>query len=310
MLLTVIVPVFTDNPKKLVRFLKGVLQQTLPRNKFNLIVIDDCSPISLTSSFEVFNSKFKNGNASIIRNKKNKGRSKTRNIGIKASKGDVLLFLDVDNVPQPFAFESILAKFSDRKDKAIRGNVRCDPFNVSHSSYVRFFDSRYLGARGITTGQIAYKYFSTDSLAITKGALKKIGWFDESFKKYGCEDEEMGCRAKTFNIPFYFCQEAKFIDTDSPTLERETSRMYDYALYSLPLLLSKHPSYIKTTLFRRLESASSSQKKFYLFILNKYAAQKLLTVLSLIDSMKVRVPRILYHYVIASFYAEGFKARN
>ena len=213
--LSVIVPVLGTS-EKLNIFLKAVLLQHMKRSKFDLIIVDDGSSPSLVQTFNEFKKYFENGRATFIRHDENQGRAKARNSGISKAIGDVLLFVDVDNVPTPDAFELILEQFADGKLKAVRGSVRCTIDTVNKSAYTRFFDSRYLGARGVLSGPLSYRYFASDAVAISRLALEKVGYFDEQFRAYGCEDEELGCRVKAHEIPFYFASNAKFLDYDNP----------------------------------------------------------------------------------------------
>lgn len=313
MRLSVIVPVLGTS-EKLNIFLKAVLLQHVERSKFDLIVIDDGSSPSLEQAFNDFRFSFGNGQAIYIRHEENQGRAKARNSGILKAVGDVLLFLDVDNVPTPDAFGAILDQFADSEIKAVRGSVRCNIATVSKSAYARFFDSRYLGARGVPSGPVSYRYFASDALAISRRALERVGCFDEQFRAYGCEDEELGCRFKLHGIPFYFTRNATFEDLDKPTLRREAIRMFDYSCYSLPILLKKHPDYAAQCLFPQLEWANGLVARFkrqvLLLGLNRMLAEKLIGTLDFFDSKVLKIPSTLFYYVIASYYADGYKKRQ
>jgi glycosyltransferase involved in cell wall biosynthesis len=311
--LSVIVPI-RGTQEKLNKFLNGVLLQRLERSKFDLIVVDDGSSPSLDKIFNEFKERFENGQAAFIRHEENQGRAKARNSGILKAVGDVQLFVDVDNVPTPDAFEVILEQFADGELKAVRGNVRCKIDAVSKSAYTHFFDQRYLGARGVTSGPLLYRYFASDALAISRLVLEQVGYFDEQFRAYGCEDEELGCRVKSHGIPFYFASNAVFEDVDRPTLRRKAKRMFDYSCYSLPVLLNKHPDYAAQCLFPQLECTNSPvgrlKRWLLLFALNRALAELLMCILDFFDSRVTRMPSILFYYVIASFYVDGYKNRR
>lgn len=311
--LSVIVPIL-GTAEKLKLFLDGVLLQRLDRSKFELIVVDDGSCPSLYPVFNIFMDIFDGGHAVFIRHETNQGRAKARNSGIFKASGDVLLFVDVDNVPHPDAFSSILEQFSDGGLKAVRGSVRCKPDAVSKSAYTRFFDNRYLGARGFPSGPLPYRYFASDALAISRLALEQVGYFDEQFRAYGCEDEELGCRVKAKGISFYFASDATFEDSDKPTLRREAKRMFDYACYSLPILLNKHPDYATQCLFPQLECAKGIMARLkrllLLLALNKTLAEGMMSLLDFLDDKAKKIPSTFYYFVIASFYVAGYKNRR
>lgn len=313
MKISVVVPVLSTN-EKLINFLEGVIQQKLERSKFDLIVVDDGSSPSLEYAFRNFVKRFHDGQATFIRHEENQGRAKARNSGIMKATGDVLLFVDVDNVPAPDAFGAILEQFAGGELKAVRGSVRCTIDNVSKSAYTRFFDSRYLGARGVPSGPLSYRYFASDAVAISRFVLDKVGYFDEKFRAYGCEDEELGCRVKAKGIPFYFATNATFQDYDNPTLLREAKRMFDYSCYSLPILLNKHPDYAAQCLFPQLESANGLvarlKRQVLLLLLNRTLANGMMGALCFFDSKVRKIPSTFFYYVIASYYVDGYKNRR
>lgn len=91
-LLSIIIPVYNKED-----FLKDSILSILEQNydNFELICVDDCST---DNSLNILNNLSKNqDNIKIIRNKENLGSGKTRNIGIKNSKGKYLLFIDADD---------------------------------------------------------------------------------------------------------------------------------------------------------------------------------------------------------------------
>lgn len=311
--LSVIVPIL-GSAAKLNRFLNGVLHQRLDRSVFDVIVIDDGSTQGLADVVRDCERRFDNGQITYIRNDVNQGRAKARNRGIAVATGDVLLFVDVDNVPDPDAFGVIVDHFAGCECRAVRGNVRCKIDDVDSSAYIHFFDQRYLGARGVVTGPLSYRYFASDALAISREALDRVGMFDEQFHAYGCEDEELGCRVKANGIPFYFVTDARFEDMDRPTLGREADRMREYSCYSLPLLLVKHPAYAAECLFPHLEAArgigGTLRRWVLISLLNWAVANRVMRVLDFLDSRVPRIPAHLFYYVIASAYVAGYRNRR
>lgn len=309
--LSVIVPCYCDE-ETLEIFLTSLVSQSLPANLFEVIIVDDFSPVSLFDTFYNFKNKFSLSNIFLLQHEKNLGRSHARNSGIYKSKGDVLLFLDVDNVPEYNSLYELYKEF-DESEFIVRCNVRSLRQHTSKSNYVNFFDSRYLGSRFNKSCSLDFRYFATDAVAMNRSILDKIGTFDVNFNLYGCEDEDLGIRASKLNLPFVFLHSALFYDNDYPCLKREAERMYIYAKHSMALLLIKHPSYSKISLFNQVEYAPSLFKKirryFYLFFLNKSIASLLMRILDFLDEKSISIPSFLYFYVIASNYVAGHKVR-
>lgn len=307
--LSIVTPVL-GNEVKLFNFLSAIKKANDLKLSFEVIVVDDASPIPLDKAFERFSSENQRLNLSMITNETNLGRAESRNRGLLLAKGNIVLFLDVDNFPEHGSLSEIYSLFSDPGVAAVRGNVRCDKEHLKNSAYIRFFDGRYLGARDIGTGKLSYKYFASDALAVRRNELLSMGGFDEDFKRYGCEDEELGRRYKAMGKNFYFCREANFIDSDLPTLDRECQRMISYAQYSFPLLMRKHPGVEVDALMSFLESDKRKLvKTISLLVCRKYLAALIKNGLNLLDGYDVNLPKFFYYYVIAAYYIVGYKLR-
>ena len=98
--------------------LYGLSKQTFSNNDYEVILIDDCStdktPILLEETDVPFKLKY-------IRLKKNKGRSFTRNIGIKHSDGEVLIFLDGEMLVTPKFIENHYRHHVEKLDLVVTG---------------------------------------------------------------------------------------------------------------------------------------------------------------------------------------------
>lgn len=310
--ISLVVPVY-DTPEKLECFL-NYLVNISPDSLYQLIVIDDCSPISLEGVFETFRENSAIFSQIFFRHEVNRGRAAARNTGLNFTTGELVYFVDVDNCPSTDAFVNIIDCFSNKDVACVRGSVRCLEDNVNNSSYVKFFDNRYLGSRYTKIVELQFNYFATDAMCIRKSILDSVGPFDESFVKYGCEDEELGCRIELLGLLFLFCPDSVFIDIDKPSLIRESSRMVEYAEFSIPYLLAKHQNYSKRSLFSSLEYTptvfSRLRRRLLLVILNVNLARLLGWMLSRWDTKICCVPKHLYYYVIATHYKIGFQNRH
>ena len=89
-LVSVIMPVY-NGEKYIGKAIESVLAQKVPTE---LLVIDDCS----SDKTELTVMKYMDsGNIRYIRNKENMGAARSRNWGVKASKGKYIAFLDADD---------------------------------------------------------------------------------------------------------------------------------------------------------------------------------------------------------------------
>ncbi len=90
MFVSVIIPSY-DNPKELQRCLQS-LESQLTSKQFELIVIDDCSPIH-SDKIKTISRRYK---AKYYRNSENLGPGISRNKGAQISEGEIIAFIDSD----------------------------------------------------------------------------------------------------------------------------------------------------------------------------------------------------------------------
>lgn len=137
-LVSVIMPVY-NRENYILDAVFSVLNQTY--SNFELIVIDDCSTDSTVDKVINIGDK----RIKIILNHENLGVSKSRNIGLKASKGEYIMYLDSDNdwdprymatmvgafklLPNADALYSGQYLYEDNKENLV--SIRFMPFNQS-----------------------------------------------------------------------------------------------------------------------------------------------------------------------------------
>ena len=315
-LLSIIVPAYCDS-EKLERFIKGIIELDYPKELIQLIVIDDCSPVNLEPTFNRFRDELKDVYSLIyFRNPENSGRSKTRNIGIQFAESRVLVFIDIDNILEKNSLAGIADFFHGRELTSARMNIRIDPLRLNSSQYMRYFDSRYLGARGVGLERISTRFFASDGVIITRDVLDIIGGFDESFYHYGCEDEELGMRIGEKCYPFYFLPDVKAEDSDLPTIGRASARMVTYAHKSFPLLKEKHPECLANSIFGAYELLLANKSFSSRILLNALHALPIKTLKNVLlhccealDNKTFKIPAIFYKSLLALSYIEGGRSR-
>ena len=323
-IISIIIPAFCK-PEILLRCLNGIGQQSYPLSLIELVVVDDCAPFDLQMVVDDFRRQFIEFKTVLYqRNEVNSGRAVTRNKGIASASGNVIFFLDVDNVLEPGCCQCLADYFCDPEALlAVRCNIRSSDDALKNSAYVRFFNSRYLGQRkahelaGIDFEALPSKFFATDAVAVSRKAITLVGGFDERFSEYGCEDEDMGIRLVEQGAVFKFGSLCHVIDSDVPTIRRACERMVVYASSSVPKLLSKHPSYRSHTLFSMLEqpfNALTAKQKVLSVGLKLGArnafARAVLHWLERKDKQSSFKGGFFYKFVLTSFYVQGMRVRE
>jgi glycosyltransferase involved in cell wall biosynthesis len=228
--LTVIIP--TYNRKSVLELtIIALMNQTAERSKYEVIVIDDCSADNTAEyMMQVIASE---PNVKYIQHKENKGRVVTRNDGIKTACGDIVIFLDDDNIPaRNFVEEHLKCYEANPKDKiAVMGNVSY-AFNViGKSNFARYMQSRYLGNRsgkecsGINFKDLPARCLGTLNCSMRRVDLLKAGIFDDSFRYYGGEDEYLGQCLKGKGVRLVFGGGAHSLHYDIVSLPRYKQNM-------------------------------------------------------------------------------------
>ena len=174
---SVIIPVY-NHEKYIARCLRSITSQSLNKNDYEIIVVDDGSTDKTAKAIKPFLREIK-----LIKNKKNKGLPNALNQGIKKSRSKYIVRLDADDyVNQEFLKFLYLYIQNNEKMHA----VACDYYLVDDSEKV--ISKQNCQKKPIACGII----FKTQNLI-------DLGLYDEEFLLY--EDIDFRKRFKTkFNI--------------------------------------------------------------------------------------------------------------
>jgi len=95
--LSVVVATY-NRAEELRRCLIGLTHQTLGRDRFEVVVVDDCSATPVEDIVAEFSGILR---ARLVRKTANEGLGEARRSGVEVATGDVTLFFDDDDVPRP-----------------------------------------------------------------------------------------------------------------------------------------------------------------------------------------------------------------
>ncbi|MBI4818519.1 MAG: glycosyltransferase family 2 protein [Deltaproteobacteria bacterium] len=184
--ISVVVPV--RNGRALLPDLIGALEtQTLPRDDFEVIVVDDGSEDHPEELFDRASRPFR-----VIRRVGGGNVAAARNTGWTSSTGQIVAFTDADCRPRPDWLERGVAAVADSPRVAGRIVISTgDP-----PTYTERLDrSRFLRQeRYVREG-----FGATANLFVRREVLTSAGGFDERLSKYE-EDAEIGRRAASFGF--------------------------------------------------------------------------------------------------------------
>lgn len=117
-LVSIVIP--THNRKeKLIRLIDSILSSKYPREKMEIIIVDDASS---DGTFETVKNEFSMRMIKIIRNQENQLVSETRNIGFRNSNGEYIFFVDDDVVLDQETIHNLI-KFVKEHNANIAGPI-------------------------------------------------------------------------------------------------------------------------------------------------------------------------------------------
>lgn len=188
--LSVVVPCF--NVEHIIeRCIEALLAQDYPKDKISLIIVDDKSTDATGKIIEQYR---ENDQVKIIKHFRNRGLSAARNSGIKASKSQIIGFLDSDMVVKKNWAKSMVSELSKKEVVACMGGI-----TLAESLIPNKLDKfLYNSTRGVLkhgeNKPIRFKWFLLNNTAVKRTVINEIGLFDESITSYGGEDTDFAIR--------------------------------------------------------------------------------------------------------------------
>jgi glycosyltransferase involved in cell wall biosynthesis len=319
---SVIVPTF-NRQAVLERTLIALTHQTLPMSAFEIVVVDDNS---LDNTPEVA-TRFQSTLPSLryIRHKENCGRVVTRNDGILNARGDLLVFLDDDNIPSPNFVEAHVKCHEKAHPQhiAVMGNVTFEMESVNKSNFARYMNAQYLGHRpararlGFDYSDLPAKFFGTLNSSARRDDVVRVGMFDSYLRFYGGEDFLMGYRLKGSGVRIVFEAEARTTHCDAVTIDRYREKYRETAREGLSLIHAKDPCAIEATGIKlllpvrwRMDPLTVVLKKVMIrFLLNRFVVFALELWAKGTDRNSVCYSSSCFRALQVAWYLQGLRSK-
>lgn len=214
-MLSILIPTYNYNTLPLVKELKQQLD--ISNVVYEILVQDDAGSLFLNENSEINNL----GNCSFNRNVDNLGRSRNRNLLIKKSKYNFLLFLDCDVIPKKSDFiTKYINEISENLEFVYGGISYNENIKPNNDSVLRW---KYgIKREAITLEkrlQEPFRHLLTSNILINKEKLRNP-LFNESITMYGYEDLELAIWLKRHN------KSVKHIDNYVYHINLETSEKF------------------------------------------------------------------------------------
>jgi GT2 family glycosyltransferase len=234
--LSVVIPTL-NRADLLARTIDAIENQTVPREHYEVIVVDNDSSDDTALILAEKVAQFKNLRFTC---EKRPGAAATRNTGLQHADGDIVLFIDDDIEADPELIEGHLRYHAAQSDASIVGTIRTQWDNTANPFLRYLRDRRIYNPYKLGTGRMDFSCYHTGNVSTPRDLLNATGGFDERFSVYGMEDIELGYRLERLGSVMVPGTDAIGTHNYSPTFEQFTERC-EQAGFSLGLMLGLHP---------------------------------------------------------------------
>lgn len=209
---SIVIPAY-NNSKSLVKTIESIFRQSYPKDKFEIIVVDDGSTDDTKECIE----KFQRLGICSLRYfyQKRRGPAAARNTGIKNAQGDLIVFTDSDCITSDSWLSEITSGYDDDRVAGVGGSIKTILGNsiVSrYCAYVKMNDKPRIDKTGIV-------YLITANASFSKGCLDSINGFDERYTFPGGEDPDLCCRLRRMGYYFKYNSRAIVYNRHKKTLK-------------------------------------------------------------------------------------------
>ena len=177
--IAVVVPTF-NRPERCARLLAALDRQTLAPERFEVVVVDDCSTGESDTMARLQKAAAAVGyRVQVLQTSSNRGPGPARNLGWQATAAPLVAFTDDDCMPQPGWLEAGLRFLaSDRAVGVAQGRTRA-PEGVDVGELQGWYVWRVIAA--------PTPYFDACNIFYRRRALEQSGGFDEELGWWPCK---------------------------------------------------------------------------------------------------------------------------
>jgi glycosyltransferase involved in cell wall biosynthesis len=198
-LISIVIPTYS-RPVALADCLHALADLRYPRDRFEVIVVDDESPESPAPIVDAHADRLA---VTCIR-QRHAGPAAARNKGASHARGEFIAFTDDDCRPSPIWLQALAARFAVAPDHAIGGRtINFHDGNRYSLTSTMIID--YLYQNHLNTDK---PFFASNNFALPAAAFHNIGGFNTVFPVAAGEDREFCERWASQGRPMLFAPEA------------------------------------------------------------------------------------------------------
>jgi glycosyltransferase involved in cell wall biosynthesis len=180
--ISIIIPVY-NGEKYIGKCLESILNLSYPKNRFEVIVVDNNSTDRSVDIIRTFPFRYCS--------QKIQGPAAARNHGIKLAKGEIVSFTDADVIVRPDWLQKIVKAYAKYPEiHGVQGFSEGINRNIWATLYQKWYEQGYLATQAKENSGI--KSLDTRNLSIKKSVLLDNAGFNEQYMR--SEDNELGFR--------------------------------------------------------------------------------------------------------------------
>ncbi len=236
-------------------------------------------------------------------NRKNRGRSATRNLALPHVTGKYVLFLDSDMEAEMDLLEQH-RKVLSQGDTVSLGTVKYH--NLKQNLWVRYTSERGV-AKYAPGAEVPFNYFITPNTALPSKWFTQVGGFDEKINRYGGEDMELGYRLHLEVSPrFIYNRDAVVKTTQPKTLAEALPQLREYGATGIPYIRQKWPEMSEVYWVHSCESRKLKDRLFEMTTRQPFRS----IAKFLLHITPFFIQKQLINYLVISYVHEGYRNRK
>lgn len=194
---SVVIPVYND-ARRLKKCLRALENQTYPKGRFEVVVIDNGSDDDIESVVRSFSQP-------TLAFEERPGSYAARNKGIAVAKGDIITFTDSDCIPSPdWIYKGVEHLQRVRGCGLVAGKIQLFYRDSGSPNAIELYDSMFfLDQRKYIE---EYHFAATANAFTFKHLIQEVGLFDQNLKSSG--DSEWGQRVYAAGYKQIFAEDA------------------------------------------------------------------------------------------------------
>lgn len=228
--ISVVIPAY-NAASTLGECLQALLDQTLDRDNYEIIVVNDGSTDAtavVAATYDV-----------TVLEQSNQGPALARNTGAENARGDIIVFTDADCVADHMFLEEMVKPFSDPRIVGVKGVYR----TRQNRLWARFAQIEFMERYAKLERSESIDFVDSYAAAFRKRVFMQVGGFDPHFPVANNEDVDLSYKIAGLGYPMVFNPSAIVFHTHPDSMSRYLKLKFSRAYWRM-LVYRRYPEKI------------------------------------------------------------------